>query len=68
MKILKQLFSPANKIDVHLLWGYLKAEIVKRRPQTTDELKYFIHHQIAAVKETMSWRALRNFNDDISGM
>jgi hypothetical protein len=40
--------------------GYLKAEVFKHRPQTTDELKDAICHEIAAIPEVMTRRALQN--------
>jgi hypothetical protein len=43
------------------LWGYLKAEVFKCRPQTPEELKDAIHHKITAVPEVMTRRALQNF-------
>jgi hypothetical protein len=36
-------------------------EVFKRRPQTTDELKDAIRHEIAAIPEVMTRRALQNF-------
>jgi hypothetical protein len=36
------------------LWGHLKAEVYKRRPRTTDELKAAIPHEIAAIPPKMT--------------
>jgi hypothetical protein len=36
------------------LWGYLKAEVFKCRPLTTDELKDAIRHKITAIPEVMT--------------
>jgi hypothetical protein len=43
------------------LWGHLKAEVYKRRPRTTDELKAAIQHEITAVSLEMTRRVMRNF-------
>jgi hypothetical protein len=43
------------------LWGHLKAEVYKRRPRTTDELKAAIQHEIAAIPPEMTRRVMRNF-------
>jgi hypothetical protein len=43
------------------LWGYLKAEVYKRRPRTTDKLKAGIQHEIAAVPLQMTRWVMRNF-------
>jgi hypothetical protein len=56
---------PAGSPDLSpcdfFLWGYLKAEVFKRRLQTTDELKDAIRLDIAAIPEVMTRRALQNF-------
>jgi hypothetical protein len=36
-------------------------EVFNHRPQTTDELKDAICHEIAAIPEVMTRRALQNF-------
>jgi hypothetical protein len=43
------------------LWGNLKAEVYKRMPKTTDELKADIQHEIAAIPQEMTRRVMRNF-------
>jgi hypothetical protein len=43
------------------LWRYLKAEVFKCRPQTTDELTDAICHKITAIPEVMTRRAPQNF-------
>jgi hypothetical protein len=38
------------------LWGHLKAEVYKRRPRTTDELKAAIQHEIAEMPPKITRR------------
>jgi hypothetical protein len=56
---------PARSPDLSprhfFLWGYLKAEVFKRRARTTDELKDAVRHKIRAIPEAMTRRGLRNF-------
>jgi hypothetical protein len=52
--------SPDPSSCDFFLWGYLKAEVFKCRPQTTDELKDAIRHKITAIPEVMTRRALQN--------
>jgi hypothetical protein len=51
---------PARSPDLaacdFILWGHLKAEVYKRRPRTTDELKTSIQHEIAAIPPEMTIR------------
>jgi hypothetical protein len=56
---------PAHSPDLidcdFFLWGHLKAEVYKRRPRTTDELKADIQHKIAAIPPEITSRVMRNF-------
>jgi hypothetical protein len=56
---------PARSPDLaacdFFLWGHLKAEVYKRRPRTTDELKAAIQHEIAAIPPEITRRVMRNF-------
>jgi hypothetical protein len=56
---------PARSPDLvacdFFLWGHLKAEVDKRRPRTTDELKAALQHEIAAIPPEMTSWVMRNF-------
>jgi hypothetical protein len=56
---------PARSPDLaacdFFVWGHLKAEVYKRRPRTTDELKAAPQHEIAAIPPEMIRRVMRNF-------
>ena len=56
---------PAHLPDLfpcnYFLWGYLKDQVFKCRPQVTDKLKDFIHHEIALISVAMTSQVLQNF-------
>ena len=45
----------------YFLWGYLKVQVFKHRLQITDELKHFIHHEIAVIWVAVIRQLLLNF-------
>ena len=53
VSLLGDIVWPARSPDLtpcdFFLWGYLKAEVYKRRPQTLKALKDAIHEEVAAI-------------------
>jgi len=45
------------------LWGYLKAEVYKHRPQTLKALKDAIREEVAAIPQEMTNIVLENFRE-----
>jgi len=45
------------------LWGYLKAEVYKHRPQTLKALKDAIHEKVAAIPPEMTNIMMENFRE-----
>jgi hypothetical protein len=45
------------------LWGYLKAEVYKHRPQTLKARKDAIHEEVAAIPPEMTNTVMENFRE-----
>ena len=45
------------------LWGYLKAEVYKHRPQTPKALKDAIREEVAAIPSEMTSIVMENFRE-----
>ena len=45
------------------LWGYLKAEVYKHRPQTLKALKNAIREEVATIPPEMTNRVMENFRE-----
>ena len=45
------------------LWGYLKAEVYKHRPQTLKALKDAIREEVAAIPPEMTNKVMENFRE-----
>ena len=45
------------------LWGYLKAEVYKHRPQTLKALKDTIREEVAAIPPEMTTIVMENFTE-----
>ena len=50
-------------IGLFFLWGYLKSEVFKQRPQTLTELKRRISEQIAAIPNQMLVSVMDQFEN-----
>ena len=77
MAILKEMFPnrlisirgdigwPARSPDLapcdFFLWGYLKEQVYKHKPQTIEELKARITHKIKEIPPTMLNRVMETF-------
>ena len=46
-----------------LLWGYLKVEVYKHRPQTLKALKDNIREEVAAISPGMTNIVMENFRE-----
>ena len=58
---------PARSPDLtpcyFFLWGYLKAEVYKHRPQTLKTLKDAIREEVAAIRPEMTNIVMENFRE-----
>jgi hypothetical protein len=79
--ILREMFSsrlvslrgdigwPARSPDLtpcdFFLWGYLKAEVYKHRPQTLKALKDAIREEVAAIPPEMTNTVMENFREQL---
>jgi hypothetical protein len=45
------------------LWGYLKVEVYKHRPQTLKALKNAIREEVAAIPPDMTYIVMENFRE-----
>lgn len=79
MAVLRELFPgrlvslhgdirwPARSPDLtpcdFFLWGHLKANVYRHRPQTIDELKAAIRQEIAAITPQLTQRVMQNFRN-----
>ena len=58
---------PARSPDLtpcdFFLWGYLKAEVYKHRPQTLKALKDAIREEVAAIPPEMTNTVMENFRE-----
>ena len=47
------------------LWGYLKSKVYSNCPQSIEQLKDAIHHEITAIPHEMTRRVIDNFREHL---
>ena len=45
------------------LWGYLKSKVYSNHPQSIEQLKDAIHHEITAIPHEMTRQVIDNFRE-----